>query len=270
MKIGVFDSGLGGLTILRSFVRSMPEFDYIYLGDTARVPYGNRSRDAIYQFVREAVDYLFDQDCRLVILACNTASAEALRKIQREYLPRRYPDRRVLGVIIPTAEEVAGKAVRRVGILATHGTVSAGTYVRELKKIDPHIAVYQQAAPLLVPLIENDAKHFAAPILESYLRPLMRRRVDAIVLGCTHYPMLKREIRAMAKVPVISQDELIARKLKNYLNRHPEIARTLSKKGTATLFVTDLTDAAQKQTRRWFGKATPLKKIRLQSGGARH
>ncbi len=154
MKIGIFDSGIGGLVIARSLISELPQYDYVYLGDTKRVPYGDRSQKEIYEFTRQGLDFLFAQGCGLAILACNTASAQALRKIQREYLPRKYPDKKVLGVVIPTAEACAKYKV--VGILATSSTVSSKSYVTELKKLNPKINIIQQAAPLLVPLIENN------------------------------------------------------------------------------------------------------------------
>ena len=264
MKIGVFDSGLGGLIILKSLVKSLPKYDYIYLGDTARVPYGNRSKEVVYQFLEEAVDYLFQQDCELIIVACNTASAEALRKIQQKYLPTHYPNRRVLGVIIPTAEEaLKDNKIKRIGVLATQGTVNSKTYIRELKKIAPSVMIFQQAAPLLVPLVENDARQWAKPIIKEYLKPLLQKNVDAIILGCTHYPRFKQEIRDIAKIRIISQDELIPRKLKDYLKRHPEIERKLSKGGKVHLLVTDLTDTMLKQSHKWFGKKETPRKITL-------
>ena len=264
MKIGIFDSGLGGLVILRPLVKALPEYDFVYLGDTQRVPYGNRSEETIYKFLEQAVSYLFKQDCKLIIVACNTASAEALQKIQKKYLPPHYPNRKVLGVIIPTAEEaVKDGKIRKVGVLATQGTVDSGTYIREIKKLNPRISVYQQAAPLLVPLVENDGIKWAQPILEEYLKPLLRKKVDVIVLGCTHYPMLKREIRKTSGVKVISQDELMPQKLKSYLKRHPEIDRQLSKKGVVRLLATDITKSLQSQSQKWFGGKTILAKVVL-------
>ncbi|MFH1246327.1 MAG: hypothetical protein V1489_00940 [Candidatus Liptonbacteria bacterium] len=195
-KIGVFDSGVGGLLIMKALVKNLPEYDYVYLGDTARVPYGNRSQEIIYQFLEEAVEYLFNKNCSLIIVACNTASAEALRRIQREYLPEYYPGRRVLGVIIPTAEEAlpirrknknqnadnnAGNKHKKIGILATEGTVSSEAYVREIKKINSRISVFQEPAPLLVPLIENGGLKWTDPILESYLRPLLKKKIDTLI-----------------------------------------------------------------------------------------
>ncbi len=170
MKIGVFDSGLGGLFVTRALVKNLPQYHYMYLGDTQRVPYGNRSQETVYQFLHEAVDYLFAHGCELIIVACNTASAEALRRVQREYLPTHYPKRRVLGIIIPTAEAaLKDSKIKRVGVLATQGTVGSGAYVRELKKIRPGVTIFQEAAPLLVPLVESNAAQFADPILRSYL-----------------------------------------------------------------------------------------------------
>jgi len=264
MKIGVFDSGLGGLFVLRALVRDLPEYDYVYLGDTARVPYGNRSPETVYRFLEEAVDFLFKRGCALIIVACNTASAEALRKIQQNYLPKHYPDRRVLGVIIPTVEAALDNAaLARVGVLATAGTVHSKAYVRESKKIAPRAKVFQSAAPLLVPLIENDGARWAAPMLREYLAPLKKARVQKIILGCTHYPALKAQIRRMTAVPVVSQDELIPAKLNDYLMRHPEIDQRLSKKRGRELLVTDITPTYEKLSRRWFGGKARLKRIVL-------
>lgn len=265
MKIGVFDSGLGGLLILRALARNLPEYDYIYLGDTQRVPYGNRSRETVGAFLEEAVDFLFKKDCALVIVACNTASAEALRQIQRNYLPLHYPKRRVLGVIIPTAEAaLRGGGMKKVGVLATQGTVRSEAYVREIAKIDRRMKVVQQAAPLLVPFIESGELSLVGPVLRAYLAPLMRKKAEAIILGCTHYPVLKAKIKAISGVPVIAQDEIIPGKLRDYLKRHPEIDARLSKKRTRKLFVTDVTPVLKTLSRRWFGPGYALSKVTLQ------
>ena len=191
-----------------------------------------------------------------------------MRRVQQRYLPAHYPGRRLLGVIIPTAEQAlagsAGKGLYRIGVLATQGTVASGAYVRELKKIDSRVRVYQNAAPLLVPLIENNEKYLAAPFIKKYLRPLLRQKVDAVILGCTHYPLFKREIRDAAPgVRIISQDELIARKLRSYLEWHPEIDRRLSKNGTAKLLITDATKAARWHIKKWFGENAVVRKIIL-------
>lgn len=264
MKIGVFDSGLGGLIVLKALVKELPEYDYVYLGDTQRVPYGNRSHETIYNFLQQAVDYLFRQNCGLIIVACNTASAEALRKIQQDYLPLHYPKRRVLGMIIPTAEEAlkSGDA-KRVGVLATQATVNSNAYVREIKKINSRIKVFQSAAPLLVPLIEGGGIKWSAPVLREYLKPLQKERVDTIILGCTHYPILKSKIRKIAKVRVISQDECIPPKVKDYLRRHPEIDIRLTRKHTIKFLVTDITKSLSELSRDWFGRKVKLIKVRI-------
>lgn len=260
MNIGVFDSGLGGLTILRAVVRCLPQYNYLYLGDTQRVPYGNRSQETIYQFTKEAVEYLFQQDCQLIVLACNTASTRALRRIQREYLPKHYPDRRVLGVIIPTVEVAKEGRAKRVGVLATTATVESNAFPKELKKIYPEAKVFQQTAPILVPLIENAALKWSGPILESYLRPLLRKKIDTLILGCTHYPHLKPQIQKIVgkNVRIIAQNELIPKKLKTYLERHPEIEQRLTKKKRVHIRVTDLTPAFQVLSKKWFGKTVKL------------
>jgi glutamate racemase len=263
MKIGVFDSGVGGLLLTKELKKTLSNYDFIYLGDTKRVPYGDRSEEAIFEFSKECIEYLFAKGCKLVIIACNTASARALRKLQQEWLPQRYPDRRILGVIIPTVEGL--HQAKRIGVLATAATVRSKTFVSEIRKLNPKIKVYQQAAPLLVPLIENGAVKWAGPILAEYLKPLQKEKVDYLVLGCTHYPVLKQKIRRLVgkKIKVISQDELVPAKLKNYLKRHPEIERKLSKRGTLTLLVTDLTEHYKELAKDWFGKNARLREVTL-------
>lgn len=264
MKIGIFDSGLGGLFIAKALIEKLPQYDYLYLGDTQRVPYGNRSRETVYTFLREAAEYLFDHGCELIIVACNTASAEALRQIQQEYLPKHYPRRRILGMIIPTAEAARenGRA-KRIGILATQGTVHSQAYVRELKKIDPHIRIFQHAAPLLVPIVESNSISFVDPILRSYLKPLIGKNIDTLILGCTHYPILKTQIRNLCGhgIKVISQDEIISQKLADYLARHPEIERKITKKRRRSFCVTDFTETTNVLAKKWFGKNTVLRKV---------
>ena len=240
MKLGIFDSGLGGLLIADSLKRELPEYSYSYLGDTKRMPYGNRSAEAIFEFTLEGVRYLLEQrGCAIVIIACNTASSEALRRIQQGYLAQKFPDRRVLGVLIPTAEAARGLA--SVGVLATSGTVRSGTYPVELKKISPATAVFQQAAPLLAPLVEQDGLKWAEPIVAEYMKPLLERGAEGIILGCTHYVALKDMARKAAgpNVKVYSQDELVAESLRNYLHRHPELETRLSKDGSREYAVTD-------------------------------
>lgn len=266
MKIGIFDSGLGGLFILRSIVKKLPEYDYIYLGDTKRLPYGNRSQKTIYEFTKMAVEYLFKNNCQLIILVCNSASSQALRKIQKTYLPEHFPKRRVLGVIVPTVEAInQDNKIKRVGILATLNTVDSRVYLKEIKKINPGIKIFQQAAPLLVPLVENKGIKWSEPILKHYLKPLLKRKVDAIVLGCTHYPILKNKIRKIVGkgIKIISQDDLIPEKLADYLKRHPETKKKLEKKHQRLFLVTDITSHFKKTAKKWFGKDIQLKLTNL-------
>ena len=264
MKIGVFDSGLGGLAIAGAIMRRLPQYDYLYLGDTKRVPYGGRSQETIHEFTSQALTYLFSHDCQLIILACNTASAESLRKSQQEYLPRHYPDRRVLGVIIPTAEAACeGGGSENIGVLATASTVESGAYLRELKRQNADAEVSQVAAPLLVPLLENQGRKYLAPVLEDYIKPLLEHGVNKIVLGCTHYCLLKEDIREMTTVKVISQDEVVPAKLADYLSRHPEIESQLSRRGSREYHVTDITNGDQQLAREMSGEAIELIKVVL-------
>ena len=228
--IGVFDSGYGGLTILRRIRRRLPDYSYLYLGDNARAPYGSRSFELVHHFTRQAVEYLFAQGCRLVILACNTASAKALRTIQQEYLPRYAPERRVLGVIRPTVESLpATTRNRHIGLMATPGTVASHSYRIETAKIDPEMHLTEMACPLLVPLIENgEAESEGADwFVAKYTRQLLEAdpEIDTILLGCTHYPLITDAIRRHVpeKVKLLEQGPLVAESLADYLRRHPEI-----------------------------------------------
>lgn len=261
--IGVFDSGLGGLLMLRAIRKRLPQYDYLYLGDTKRVPYGDRSHAVIYQFLEEAVDFLFGKGCELIIVACNTASASALRKIQQEYLPAHYPDRRVLGVIIPTAE--VAMTAKRVGVLATEATVTSETFVKELGKLNPTIEVFQQAAPLLVPLIENNALDESVPFLNQYLAPLIEKQIDTLILGCTHYALLADRIRPILgnNIKLIAEEDIVPEKLTTYLDRHPEITRKIGTHGTCALLVTDLNDHYKKTAATWFGAETKLDQVTI-------
>jgi glutamate racemase len=225
--IGVFDSGFGGLTVLKHFLAELPEQDYIYLGDNARAPYGSKSPEVIYQYAQEAVDFLFSKNCDLIIFACNTASAQALRKIQQEYLPKKYPLKRVLGVIRPLVEKIAtNPKAKKVGVLGTKATIKAGSYRRELLKFNPGLEIMEMSAPLLVPLIEEGwAKRTETKmILRKYLKPLKLKRVDTLILACTHYPLLLKEVRGMMGKQCFVPDpgEIVADSLVDYLKRHGE------------------------------------------------
>ena len=246
MKIGVFDSGYGGLTILREIRRVLPEYDYLYLGDNARAPYGTHSFDVIYRYTLEAVRYLLAQDCALVILACNTASAKALRTIQQKDLPL-IKDKKVnvLGVIRPTVEAVPGiTKTGHVGILGTPATVSSESYVLELEKIAPDLTVSQQACPMWVPLIESGEhrNEGADYFVEKYISEILNKdpKIDTLVLGCTHYPLLLEKIaKAAKKIDIIAQGDLVAKSLADYLARHAEYREQLSKGGTCRYLTTE-------------------------------
>ncbi|MCK9439182.1 MAG: glutamate racemase [Patescibacteria group bacterium] len=226
--IGVFDSGVGGLTVLRGFLKDHPEYDYIYLGDNANVPYGNKSMETIYNYTVKAVDFLYSQNCKLIIIACNSASAQALRKIQQEYLPVKYPGLKVLGVVRPIAEEIARlKNIERVGIIGTKATINSDVYGKEIRNLDRDLEVFQKATPLLVSLIEENwlKKPETKMILKKYLRKLKVKKVEALVLACTHYPFLLKDIkRIMGKnCQVLDTEKIISDSLLSYLNRHPEL-----------------------------------------------
>ena len=244
--IGIFDSGYGGLTILEQIRNELPEYDYLYLGDNARTPYGTRSFDVVYKFTLECVKYLFDQGCYLVILACNTASAKALRTIQQNDLPKIDPHRRVLGVIRPTIEEIGNLTKsNHVGLLATTGTVQSDSYPLEIKKIFPDVEVASQACPLLVPLIENNEHKTQGAdfFIQKYVDELTSKdnQIDTVILGCTHYPLIKNQIQSYLpeNVNIISQGELVAKSLKDYLKRHPEMDEKCSKTGTCRYLTTE-------------------------------
>lgn len=248
--IGVFDSGFGGLVVLKEFLRRLPAYDYLYLGDNARIPYGTRSDEVVYRFTLQAVDYLFQQGCVLVILACHTASSKALRRIQQEYLPKHYPANRVLGVVIPTVEEALARSRRgRIGVIGTEGTVASNSFKIELQKLEPTVLVFQQACPLLVPIIEAGEQDWEGTdlILHKYLKPLQEAQVDTLVLGCTHYSILKPEIKAILgnHLAIICSGEVAAVKLADYLRRHPEIETRLSRRGRRHYLTTDLTPRFQ-------------------------
>ncbi|MBQ2074857.1 MAG: glutamate racemase [Muribaculaceae bacterium] len=244
--IGVFDSGFGGLSILREIRKVLPQYDYIFLGDNARAPYGNRSYQLVYEFTLQAVKHLFNQGCQLVILACNTASAKALRSIQQRDLAGIDPNRRVLGVIRPTVEEIGNlTTTRNVGIFGTPGTVQSLSYDIEIGKMFPDIKVYSHACPMWVPLVENresdgpGADYFVKKDVDSLMSQCAD--IDAIILGCTHYPLLCEKIKKYvpAHVKIIEQGPIVAHSLKDYLDRHPEMEQRCSKGGSCRYTTTE-------------------------------
>lgn len=266
--IGVFDSGFGGLVVLREFLELLPQYDYLYLGDNARIPYGTRSDRVVIRFTRQAVDYLFRQGCQLIILACHTASAKALRTIQQTYLPEHYPGRRVLGVLIPTVEEaLAGSPRKRIGVIGTEGTVTSRSFELELHKLDPEVQVFQQACPLLVPLIEEGEQEWEGTtmILRRYLATIQQAAVDTLILGCTHYSILKDRVAALMGdgIRLICSGQVTAAKLVDYLKRHPEMESRLSRGKSRRYLTTDLTPRFQRQAGLFMGRALDSEMVEL-------
>jgi glutamate racemase len=259
--IGVFDSGYGGLTVLKEIVKELPQYDFVYLGDNARSPYGNRSFETVYHYTWQCVQWLFEKNCPLVILACNTASAKALRTIQQNDLPSSAPGKRVLGVIRPTTEIIGNfSETGNVGILATNGTVASNSYPIEIAKFFPDLKVYQEACPMWVPLVENNEHegHGAEFFVKKNLHNIFEKgeTIDVILLACTHYPLLKDKIQEHLPVGVklISQGEIVAASLVDYLRRHPEIEKNCSKGGTREFYTTDSTEEFDNHATSFFGE----------------
>ena len=257
MKLGVFDSGLGGLLIAKSIRDKMPDIDTVYFGDTLHLPYGKRSNASIYEYSKKAIEFLFEADCNLIITACNTVSASALRQLQQEYLPNSpYADRRILGVVVPTLECAIDQAHKNIGLIATDYTVHSNIYKEELKKINSSVSIFQANSPLLVPLIENDGEQWVSSVLEHYLAPLLDKDIECLILGCTHYPFLKDKIRKIIgeDISLISQDEIIPLKLEEYLERHPEISDKIDRNGRTQFIVSDITDSYIRAAHKIYGE----------------
>ena len=270
MKIGIFDSGFGGLSIYRSIRETLPGYDYVYLGDNARTPYGNRSFEAIFKFSTEGVRYLFSQQCGLIIIACNTASAKALRTIQQKVLPAEYPDRRVLGIIRPSVEEIGRDTkTRTVALWATEGTVKSMSFILELEKFAPGVKLVQQACPMLVPLVE--AGEFEGPavdyFVQKYWNDTARQAdgIDVLLLACTHYPLLLPCIREAvpANIRILVQGKIVADSLADYLDRHPEIDEKLSRGGTQHFLTTDQTEGFDRLAEMFLGHPVVSEKAEL-------
>lgn len=269
--IGIFDSGYGGLTILREIRKMMPQYDYLYLGDNARTPYGTRSFDIVYEFTIQAVRYLFKQGCHLVILACNTASAKALRTIQQNDLPRLAPNRRVLGVIRPTVEVIGDiSKTHHVGIMATPGTVRSKTYELEIAKLFPDFKVTSEACPMWVPLVENEeyntpgADYFVKKNIDSLLQ--QDPQIDSVILGCTHYPLLRDKIRQWMpdNIHVIEQGNYVAQSLKEYLSRHDDMSKHITNEGTIRFLTTEQADVFQAKAAIFMDTAVGAERVFLE------
>lgn len=269
--IGIFDSGYGGLTVMKEIVKSMPHYDYIYLGDNARAPYGPRSFQSIYRYTLECVQWFFKQNCPLVIVACNTASAQALRTIQQNDLPQIDLTKRVLGVIRPTTEVIGNYTnSKQVGILATSGTVISQSYLIEIEKFFPEVKVYQQACPMWVPLIENNEHHTkgADYFVKKCINQLLQQSpvIDTILLACTHYPLLMDKIKeySPADMTILSQGEIVAKSLKDYLARHQEIENELTKNGDRFFYTTDSIEDFDNHASLFYGSQINSKHVDLE------
>lgn len=268
--IGVFDSGYGGLTVLKEIKKLLPQYDFIYLGDNARTPYGSRSFETVYEYTLQSVQWLFKQGCPLIILACNTASAKALRNIQQKDLPKLNDNKRVLGVIRPTAEIVGNYSTsKQIGILGTKGTIQSESYPIEIGKFFPEIKVFQHACPMWVPLVENNeyesegANFFIKKDIDNLLRK--SSEIDIILLACTHYPLLLKKIKDYLpeKIKVVSQGSIVAKSLAEYLIRHPEMEARCSKNGQLQFYTTDSTIDFDKHSEIFYGERLSSKHVDL-------
>ncbi len=258
MHIGVFDSGLGGLTILKELLKKLPQYNYIYFGDSARVPYGSRSEKLIYEYTKRAVDFLFHKNCSIIILACNSATAAALRKLQHEYLPKYYPDRKILGVIRPAVETIVEKGYTKVGLIGTYATVMSESFIREFAKLSKETKIYQNPSPLLVPIIEEGELDWTGLtlILKQYLKPLKQKDITALILACTHYGVIYDLVQQLVgdKIYVLSEGWAVAKKFQDYLSRHQDLEQKLNRQKKRQYFVTDLNPKYEHMTRLFLGK----------------
>jgi len=269
MKIGLFDSGFGGIDILRHITELLPEYDYVYLGDNARSPYGNRSQEILEEYATEATQFLFEQNCQLVLFACNTASTLALRTIQQNFIPNNYEGRNALGVIIPACEE-AVKEGSTIGVIATQASVDSQAFERELYKLKPDCKVITEACPLLVSFVETREQddEIIVKVLKRYLKPLVDQGIDTLILGCTHYGLLEKQIIEVleelgSQAKIIHEGRVVAQKFKDYLKHHPEYQLKLSKNSTRIFFATDLNKDFEQKGGEFFGERIQVKKAQL-------
>ncbi|MCS3171880.1 glutamate racemase [Bacteroides thetaiotaomicron] len=269
--IGVFDSGYGGLTILNKIREALPEYDYVYLGDNARTPYGTRSFEIVYEFTLQAVNKLFEMGCHLVILACNTASAKALRKIQMNDLPGIDPERRVLGVIRPTVECIGGiTQSRHIGVLATAGTIKSESYPLEIHKLFPDIQVSGMACPMWVPLVENNESQNegADYFIRKYIDQSLSKdpEIDTMILGCTHYPILLPKIQEYTPkhIRIVAQGEYVAESLKDYLSRHPEMNAKCTQNGNCLFYTTEAEEKFVESASSFLNQQIDVRRISLE------
>lgn len=269
--IGVFDSGFGGLTVLRELVNRLPQYDYLYLGDNARSPYGSRSFNTVYEYTLQCVKWFLNQGCSLVILACNTASAKALRTIQQNDLSALAPGKRILGVIRPTTESIGHYSQSKaIGVLATSGTIASQSYPIEIAKFFPEVKVYQEACPMWVPLIENNEINTpgSAYFIKKNLHSLFQKgkNIDVVLLACTHYPLMQKQITEYLPVDVklLSQGSIVADSLASYLKRHPEIDLLCSKNSWLQFYTTDATEDFDSHATLFFGEPVQSRHVNLE------
>ncbi len=256
--IGVFDSGFGGIDILREMVSLLPEYDFLYLGDTARTPYGTRTQKTIYSFTRQSIDFLLNKGCPIVVLACNTASSQAL--------PLMKDKERMIGAIRATAEAASQTRAQRIGVIATEATVRSNAFKKELKKINPGLEIFQNPAPLLVPIVEEGEENskIAELAVKKYLTPLLEKKIELLILGCTHFGILEKTIKKEAgQIKIIKQGPLMAEKLKKLLEKNPCLERRLNKQGRVRFYTTDLTSKFVRLGSKFFGKKIKAEKIEL-------
>lgn len=268
--IGIFDSGLGGLITFKEIKKLLPKYSYIYLGDTLRSPYGGRSQEVVYEYTKNAVDFLFDKGCKLIVVACNTASSDALRKIQQEHLPKINNDKskNILGVVRPLVEEAIDVSkTKRIGVVGTRATINSNVYGIELKNLDKNIKVFQKSCPLLVPLIEENwiKRPETKMILKKYIRELKDCNIDTLILGCTHYPILLNDFKNIMghRINVLDSSKIIAEKLKIYLENHPEIESGLEKNGKVEYLATDITENFEKMSQMILSKKVKFEKVKI-------
>lgn len=269
MNIGIFDSGFGGLSVLKHITSLLPQYSYVYLGDNARAPYGDRSQDVIYEYTKQGVEFLFKRDCAIVLLACNTASTLALRRLQQEWLTQHYPDRKILGVIIPIVETLAQLPQgNTVGIIGTRATIHSDVYAVECaKRASNNLKLIQRACPLLVPLIEEgwEKTIVARKVLKKYLAPFRLSKSHALVLACTHYALMLKTIqRIMGRTRVIEAGPIVARSFQAYLKRHSDLADRLATNSSRIFYTTDHQPRAQELAARFWRESIVLNSVRIE------
>ncbi len=267
-KIGFFDSGLGGLTVMRAVVAQLPQYNYIYLGDTAHKPYGSKPASDVRGYVQQGMSFLFDQGCELVIVACNTATAQSLRFIQQQFLPKFAPNRRVLGVIVPAAEAaVMATRTNRIGVIATQGTVEAGSFADEIQKLRPEATVYQQAAPELVTMIESGLHHGKemSMVLRHYLQSLLAANIDTLVLGCAHYERIATQVAEIVGpgITLINQGPIVAERTQDYLFRHADLSHKLVQGGERRFYFTSNAEVFAGMSREFYGQPITAEEAKI-------